>query len=86
MLLKVLAFMKVTTPKSLWVELTEILTDKERNRQTENKERQKQTNKQSTSTEQNPSSQVYSPSTSQPIPSVSCYPTVRYCGSQKAST
>ena len=43
--LKVLAFMKVTTPKSLSVELTETLTDKKRNRQTE-KQRHKQTNKQ----------------------------------------
>jgi len=73
--------MKTTTLKSLWVELTETLTDKEGNRQTDIR-----TNKQITSTEQNPSSQVYSPSATQKIPNVLCYSNVRYSGSQKAST
>jgi hypothetical protein len=82
MLHKVLAFMKATTLKSLWVELTETLQI----RNTTDRQTQKQINKQITSTEQNPSSQAYSPSATQQIPSVLYYPNVRYCGSQKAST
>jgi murein L,D-transpeptidase YcbB/YkuD len=43
MIHKVLAFMKATSLKPLWIELTETLTDTEGNRQ---KQTEKQTNKQ----------------------------------------
>jgi hypothetical protein len=77
MLYKVLAFMKATTLKSLWVELTKTLIDKDGNRETDGITN-KQTNKQITSTERNASSQAYSPSSTQQTPSVFWYSVVRH--------
>jgi hypothetical protein len=71
MLHKVLAFMKTTALKSLWVELTETLTDKNGDRQ-----KNKQTNETNKQTNYLHGAE---PSATQQIPSIFCYPNVRYC-------